>query len=139
MAKIHHHSTEGLIVISQTVFFIVLFIIIKSWLLDNFGVMHSVESLKQNAVQIGAIYFAILVFISVIMFPLYHYDYAAMVILGYGIGVVVVIFRDIQRVIRRDESSENPKSSPTLPITKPKKQTPSSAKKAKSTGNSIEF
>lgn len=97
----YNHATEGLIIVSQSVFFIVLFLIVKSYLLDNFGVMDNAETLRKNAVQVGAIYFAIIVFISFIMIPLYHYEYAVVVICGVLIGVAVVIHSDVQKTLKK--------------------------------------
>lgn len=122
----HGKSTEGLIVISQTVFFIVLFYIVKSYLLDGFGIMNSPESLKKNALQIGAIYFAIVVLIGIIMIPLYHYEYAILVIIGVIIGISFCIYRDILRTlsgeqqlvaIRSDKKDDLPQQLPNSSIT----------------------
>ena len=103
----HSKATEALIVVSQTVFFIVLFVFIKSYLLDNFGIMNDEESLKKNALQIGAIYFSIIVFISVIMIPLYHYEYAIIVIIGVIISISVIIFQDIAKTLRGENKHKN--------------------------------
>lgn len=101
----HGKSTEALIVVSQTVFFIVLFYIIKSYLLDGFGIMNSPESLKKNAMQIGAIYFAIVVLIGIIMIPLYHYEYAILVIIGVIVGISFCIYKDINRTLNGEPVS----------------------------------
>lgn len=104
----HGKSTEALIVVSQTVFFIVLFIIVKSYLLDGFGIMNSPEALKKNALQIAAIYFAIIVTISLVMIPLYHYEYAILVIIGVVVGVSFCIYRDINKTLNGEPMDQLP-------------------------------
>ena len=91
----YNHSTEALIIVSQSVFFIVMFLMIKSYLLDNSGFMSSAEKLKDKAMQVAAIYFAIIVFIGGIMYPLYHYDYALPVLIVVIVGISFVIYRDV--------------------------------------------
>ena len=97
-------ATEGLIIISQTVFFVVLFLLIKSFLLDNFGI-NDIETLRKNALQIAAIYFAIIVFICIGMCPLYHYEFALIVVIGVAISITLIIYRDIIRVYKPSASS----------------------------------
>jgi hypothetical protein len=108
----HGKATEALIVVSQTVFFIVLFIIIKSYLLDGFGIMNSPESVRKNGLQIAAIYFSIIVTIGLIMIPLYHYEYAILVIIGVVLGISFCIYRDITRTLNGEPLDQ---LSPTPP------------------------
>ena len=109
----HGNTTEALIVISQVTFFIVLFVMIKSYLLDNFGIMNSADGLKKNALQIAAIYFAIIVLIGMLMIPLYHYEYALLVIIGVICGVSFAIYKDVFNTLngktKEDETSQLPK------------------------------
>jgi len=100
----HGKSTEALIVVSQTVFFIVLFYVIKSYLLDGVGIMNSPDSLRKNAMQIGAIYFAIVILTGIIMLPLYHYEYAILVIVGVFLGISFLIYRDIIKTLNMEKT-----------------------------------
>jgi len=104
MKRDYNLATEGLIIVSQTVFFVVLFLLIKSFLLDNFGIMNDMETLRRNALQIAAIYFAIIVFICIGMCPLYHYEFALIVVIGVAISVMAIIYRDIIRVYKPSSS-----------------------------------
>lgn len=113
----HGKPTEALIVVSQTVFFIVLFIIIKSYLLDGFGIMNSPESVRKNGLQIAAIYFSIIVTIGLIMIPLYHYEYAILVIIGVVLGISFCIYRDITRTLNGE------------PLSPPRRRDPPPSKK----------
>lgn len=135
----YNHATEGLIIVSQSVFFIVLFLIVKSYLLDNFGVMDNAETLKKNAVQVGAIYFAIIVFISFVMIPLYHYEYAIVVICGVLIGVAVVIHSDVQKTLKKQAGVSGIPPAKTVKQTSSISKPPLSQKYTATATPSIEF
>lgn len=70
----HTHATEFLIILSQTVFFVLLFTLLKSALIDRRGMMHSYNRIQEEKLQLIAIYFAIFVFIALIMVPLESYE-----------------------------------------------------------------
>lgn len=71
----HSFATETLIIFSQSLLFIFLFVILKIGLIDRRGMMADVESATENIFQIVAIFFAILVFILIVMLPMHTYEY----------------------------------------------------------------
>lgn len=71
----HSFATETLIVFSQSLLFIFLFVILKIGLIDRRGMMADIESATENIFQIIAIFFAILVFIMIVMLPMHTYEY----------------------------------------------------------------
>ena len=126
MTKQFSFLTEALIIISQTSFFIMLFFIIKGFLLDNFNIMNDALQLKKNALLVASVYFSIIVVISIFMLPLINYEFALIVIIGVICGVFLIIYRDISTVL----SGKKNESEGTKTKTKPKPQpqtTPTSA------------
>lgn len=104
-----------------------MFLMIKSYLLDNSGFMSSAEKLKDKAVQVAAIYFAIIVFIGGIMYPLYHYDYALPVLIVVIVGISFVIYRDVtstlsggKRGVPGGFATKNSNNKSTPPTTVPR-------------------
>jgi hypothetical protein len=96
----HSHATEGLIVVSQTVFFVFLFIFLKKTLIDNRGMMANKRKMDENSLQLGAIFFAIVVFLGLMMIPLIHYEYAEVVLVLVAVAVGGIIIYDVRRVMR---------------------------------------
>lgn len=92
---VHSYATEALLVISQTCFFVFLFIFLKRTLLDNRGMMSTKNNFKENGPQIGAILFAILVLIALMMIPLQNYEYAEAVVISTVLIMFLVVARDI--------------------------------------------
>ena len=100
----YNKATEGLIIISQTVFFLVLFTLIKSFLLER--LMNNPDEFQNNKIQIVAIYFSIVVFITLLMTPMYHYKYAAVVVSMIGTGIIIIIYRDVRNVLVDDDDTQ---------------------------------
>jgi hypothetical protein len=78
--NVHNTSTEVLIIISQTVFFILLFLLLKNGLVDRRGMLSSKERINDEMFQIMAIFFAIFVIIALFMIPIESYEYAHFVV-----------------------------------------------------------
>lgn len=76
----HTNATEGLIILSQTVFFVLLFFLMKSALIDRRGMMYSYERIQEEKLQLGAIFFAIFVFLGLLMIPLESYEFIHFVV-----------------------------------------------------------
>ena len=74
--NVHNTSTEVLIIVSQTVFFVLLFLLLKNGLIDRRGMLSSKERIKDEIFQIMAIFFAIFVIIAIFMIPIESYEYA---------------------------------------------------------------
>ena len=74
--NVHNTSTEILIIVSQTVFFILLFLMLKHGLVDRRGMLSSKERINEDMFQIMAIFFAIFVIIGIFMIPIESYEYA---------------------------------------------------------------
>lgn len=94
----HSISTELLIVISQTVFFILLFLSLKYSIIDRYGWMDSKEQIQKNLLPIIAIYFAILTIISVIMIPLQYYEYGHIVLITTIISIFFTFAYELRKV-----------------------------------------
>ena len=101
----YNKATEGLIIISQTVFFLVLFTLMKSFLLER--LMNNPNDFQNNTMQIVAIYFSIVVFITLLMTPMYHYKYAVVVVSLIGTGIVFIIYRDVRNVWANDDGGQS--------------------------------
>jgi uncharacterized membrane protein YsdA (DUF1294 family) len=115
--NVHNNSTEFLIVISQTVFFVLLFLMLKSALVDRRGMMYDKNRIVEEKLQLLAIFFAIFVFVGIIMIPLESYEYAHFVIpLTYFIMMSILGF-ELYIVFNRDQDNERRSMSPTpVPI-----------------------
>jgi hypothetical protein len=98
----YNHATEALLILSTVVFYMTLFVIIKSHLIDSFVIMRSAESLRENLSRVAAMYFAIVVCTAIFMVPLYHYKYSAAVAGLISCSVAVLIYRDIHRTLRTE-------------------------------------
>lgn len=83
-------TTEILIIVSQTTFFVLLFLMLKRELIDKREMMSTREKLCDNLLQILAIYFAIICLVVLIMIPLEGYDYGKIVVL-ISFGIIVAI------------------------------------------------
>ena len=89
----HTHATEFLIIVSQTVFFVLLFLLMKSALIDRRGMMHNYERIQDEKLQLGAIFFAIFVLLGILMIPLESYEFVHYVIpLTYFIVIGLIIW-----------------------------------------------
>ena len=89
----HTYATEFLIIMSQTVFFLLIFLILKHGLIDRRGMMHDYNRILEERLQLGAIFFAIIVFIALLMIPLESYEFGHFVIpITYIIIVGVIIW-----------------------------------------------
>jgi hypothetical protein len=87
----HNASTEALLIISSTVFYIVLFLIMKHGLVDKRGMLSSKARVRSDASQISAVFFTIFVLIALFMLPIDSYEYSHYVIpLTYIIMITVV-------------------------------------------------
>ena len=76
----HNISTEVLIVTSQVVFFVLPFLILKNALIDRRNLLADYNSMVDNAPIIAALYFAIFMFVSLLMFLTESYAYAFYVV-----------------------------------------------------------
>lgn len=76
----HSYATEFLIIVSQTVFFIMIFLVLKSALIDKRGMMYSYDRIMDEKLQLGAIFFAIFVFLALLMIPMHSYEFVHYVV-----------------------------------------------------------
>lgn len=107
----HTYATEFLIIVSQTVFFVLLFILMKSALIDRRGMMHSYERIQEEKLQLGALFFAIFVFIAIIMIPLESYEFVHFVIpITYFIIIALVLWEINAKYKNRDTIKGHVKS-----------------------------
>lgn len=106
-------ATEILIIVSQTTFFTLLFTLLKKELIDRQEMMATKTDMKQNALQLIAIYFAITMFVGILMLPLEGYDYCRYVIFFTTIAVCIITISSIRSALRSGVSIS---SSP--PVTK---------------------
>jgi hypothetical protein len=115
--ELHHWTTEGLIILSQSVFFILLFFFVKSYLtvvlvsrvlpylLQRFEFLTDGEFLRANQLLVGAFYFGLYLadyllaclFLAGTMYPLYGYRYSQVCLALIGVGVGVMAAYDILR------------------------------------------
>lgn len=106
--NVHNTSTEVLIVISQTVFFVLLFLLLKNWLVDKRGMLGSKERINEELLQIIAIFFAIFVMVGLFMIPIESYEYAhyvvpityCIMVLIIGWEIYVVVYMNTENVSR---------------------------------------
>lgn len=97
--KIEHTlAAEILIVLSQTIFFVFLFLILKYGIIDRQGWMDDREKVKNNIIPLGAIFFAILTLIGVIMIPLQSYEYGHIVLICTIICIFFLCTYEIKRI-----------------------------------------
>lgn len=89
----HNTSTEVLIIISQTVFFILLFLLLKNGLVDRRGMLSSKERINEDLFQILAIFLAIFVIIALFMIPIESYEYAHFVVpITFSIMLIIILW-----------------------------------------------
>ena len=78
--------TEIVLVLSQSVCFVVFFNFMQKFIIDRPGLMRDTEVAKKNIVQLLAIYFAIYIILFICMSPLYHYNYSVIVV-----SIVIIV------------------------------------------------
>lgn len=100
----HTNATEFLIIVSQTVFFVLLFLLMKSALIDRRGMMHSYDRIKEEKLQLGALFFAIFVFIAILMIPLESYEFVHFVIPLTYIVIIALIIWEINVAYKKKDS-----------------------------------
>lgn len=113
---VHNNSTEFLIIVSQTVFFVLLFLMLKSGLVDRRGMMYSRQRVKEEMLQLGAIFFAIFVIVGILMIPLESYEYAHFVVPITYIVIFSIVGWELYVVFNRGDTTN---AQDTLPIIKP--------------------
>ena len=91
--------TEIVLVVSQCVCFIFFFNTLSFFIIGQKGLMETKEKLKENAVQIAAIYFAIYILIFLSMSPLYHYTYSAVVVTIVAIWTLVSVSYNVYTIL----------------------------------------
>jgi len=124
--ELHHWTTEGLIILSQSVFFILLFFFVKSYLtvvlvsrvlpylLQRFEFLTDGEFLRANQLLVGAFYFGLYLadyllaclFLAGTMYPLYGYRYSEVCLALIGVGVGVIAAYDILRAFSVKEAQQ---------------------------------
>jgi hypothetical protein len=104
---VHNNSTEFLIVISQTVFFVLLFLILKSALVDRRGMMYSKQRILEERLQLVAIFFSIFVLVGIVMIPLESYEYAHFVIPITYVVMVCIVGYELYIVFNKDGNGVN--------------------------------
>lgn len=103
--NVHNTSTEILIIMSQTVFFVLLFLLLKNWLIDKRGMLGSKERINEELYQIIAIFFAILVIVGLFMIPIESYEYAHYVVPITYVVIILIIGWEVYFVTYRAEAS----------------------------------
>lgn len=99
---VHNNSTEFLIIVSQSVFFVLLFLMLKSGLVDRRGMMYDKRRIKEEGVQLAAIFFAIFVLIGIMMIPMESYEYSHFVVPITYIVMIAVIGWELYVVFNTD-------------------------------------
>lgn len=96
-------TTDILIIISQIVFYVLLFSIMKSALIDRHGMTKDKETFKANMAQYAAIMFAIYVVICILLIPADSYVYAAYVF-GLTLSVIsIMVVIDVYKALNGDD------------------------------------
>ena len=108
MAREHTHSTEALIIISQTFFLVFLFVFLKKTLVDNRKMMANRRLMKKNALQLVAIFFSIIVLLGLLTIPLWHYKYAEIVMIFVLAAIAAILGHDIKRIMEGQGVSDPP-------------------------------
>jgi Ca2+/Na+ antiporter len=99
----HTVATEILIIVSQSIFFVFLFVILKYGIVDRQGWMNDKEKIRENAIPLIAIYFAILTMIGILMIPLQNYEYGHMVLIISSILILLIFLYDFRKVYYDDD------------------------------------
>lgn len=76
----HSYATELVLVASQTVFYVLLFVLLKQAFVDQRGMMSTYDTFRENGVQLFAIFFAIFTILLILLIPLHSYEYVDVVI-----------------------------------------------------------
>lgn len=106
----HSFITESQLIISQTFFYVCLFIALKKTLIDKRGMMDSYSRFNEEKLQIGAIYFAIVVLIVLMMLSIHSYEFKHFVIPITFTIIGGIILYEIRRVL----SDESPLTLPSV-------------------------
>jgi uncharacterized membrane protein YsdA (DUF1294 family) len=101
----HSNATEFVIILSQSVFFVFLFLLMKSALIDRRGMMNSQERIMEEKLQIGAIFFAIFVFLGLLMIPMHSYEFVHYVVPITYIVIIGLIAWEINTVFKKKSQS----------------------------------
>jgi hypothetical protein len=109
--NVHNTSTEILIITSQTVFFILLFLLLKNGLIDRRGMLNSKDRVNDEIFQIMAIFFAIFVIIGMFMIPIESYEYAHFVVPITYVIMIIIVAWEFYIVFVNDSSSYTPPES----------------------------
>ena len=92
LTRKHTHATEFVIIISQTVFYVVLFLFFKKTLLDNQKLITTRNKIIKKLPLILSIIFTIYAIIFILMLPCLNYIYAEIVfVLTYFIITLILI------------------------------------------------
>jgi hypothetical protein len=91
-------ATEALIVCSQSMFFTVLFFLLKRTLVDNYGLMDNPQRIRDHALPLVAIFISILGTLGVLMIPLQYYSYPRPVLIIVLSSISVIMGLDIWRL-----------------------------------------
>jgi uncharacterized membrane protein len=102
----HSIATETLIIFSQSLLFIFLFVMLKIGLIDRRGMMADREAASENILQIVAIFFAILVFVMLVMLPMHTYEYAHYVASLSFIVIFIILFYDCRFAYNTNPSTK---------------------------------
>lgn len=115
----HSNATEFLIIVSQTVFFVLLFLLMKSALIDRRGMMHSYDRIMEEKLQLGAIFFSIFVFLALLMIPMHSYEFIHFVVPLTYIIVFGIIIWEINIVYKKKDSKLPTRSTFNVPKKSP--------------------
>lgn len=117
--NVHNNSTEFLIIVSQTVFFVLLFLMLKSALVDRRGMMYNKQRIMEERLQLVAIFFSIFVVVGIVMIPLESYEYAHFVVPITYVVMMCIVGYELYVVFNKDgvgSSSSNGSSSKEMSI-----------------------
>ena len=111
MTEIQEHTiaAEILIVVSQTTFFIMFFLILKHGIIDKNELMTSLTKAKENVIQLSAVYFAILTIIGLVMIPLQSYEYGHIVLVCTIISIVLIFIFEFKKLNFIDDPENDKK------------------------------
>lgn len=112
----HTNATEFLIITSQTVFFVLLFLLMKSALIDRRGMMYDYDRIQEEKLQLGAIFFAIFVFLAMLMIPLQSYEFVHFVVPITYMVICGIIVWEITHKRNNNKSLPGPSNSPPFNV-----------------------
>lgn len=107
----HTWATEALIVLSQTFFFIMLFLTMKYGIIERQGWLENREKAKEHLIPLITIYIAILGIIGIIMIPLQNYEYGHVVLLTTMISISVIFAYEFRKLYYGNNSDGKQKES----------------------------